>query len=53
MALLKNSIRVLNWPPYSPDVNPDKNLWAIFKAKVTKLSRKNFGQLEEVFDNVW
>ena len=53
MALLKNSISVLNWPPYSPDVNPDENLWAIFKAKVTKSLPKYLGQLEEVVNNVW
>ena len=44
---------MLNWPPYSPDVNPDEKLWATFKAKVTKRSLKNLGQLVEVVDNVW
>ena len=44
---------MLNWLLYSPDINPDKILWAIFKEKVTKRSSKNLGQLEEVVDNVW
>ena len=37
----------------TPDSNHDENLWAIFKAKVTKRSPKNLAQLEEVVDNVW
>ena len=53
LALLTNFISVLNWPPYNPDVNHDVNLWAIFKAKVTKPSPKNLAQLEEVVYNVW
>jgi transposase len=27
-------IRVMIWPPYSPDLNPIENLWALLKAKI-------------------
>ncbi|OJJ69213.1 hypothetical protein ASPBRDRAFT_131727 [Aspergillus brasiliensis CBS 101740] len=25
------------WPPYSPDLNPIENLWALIKAKIYEL----------------
>ena len=29
----ENSIKVLDWPQYSPDLNPFENLWAIMNRK--------------------
>jgi transposase len=27
---------VMEWPPYSPDLNPIENLWALLKAEILK-----------------
>ena len=27
----------MEWPPYSPDLNPIENLWALLKAEIYRL----------------
>ncbi|OGE49971.1 hypothetical protein PENARI_c019G06796 [Penicillium arizonense] len=36
-ALADMDIEVMEWPPYSPDLNPIENLWALLKAKIYEL----------------
>lgn len=37
-ALLEElGIQVMIWPPFSPDLNPIENLWALMKAEIYKL----------------
>jgi transposase len=36
-ALAEIGIRVMVWPPYSPDLNLIENLWALMKAEIYKL----------------
>jgi hypothetical protein len=35
--LLHNAISWIDWPPYSPDLNPIENAWALLKRKLRSL----------------
>jgi transposase len=51
--LEKNVPKVIDWPSYSPDLNPIENLWAIVKRNVEKRMPKNLGELEEFMVEEW
>jgi len=31
---LENGVELVDWPPYSPDLNPIENLWKLLKEKI-------------------
>ncbi|KAI4292151.1 hypothetical protein PAPHI01_1425 [Pancytospora philotis] len=35
----KAGMRVLQWPSYSPDLNPIENVWAYIKDRIKKLTK--------------
>jgi hypothetical protein len=35
--LAEQEFETMTWPPYSPDLNPIQNLWALLKAKIYEL----------------
>jgi hypothetical protein len=53
--LNQNSIKTLDWPPQSPDMNPIENLWSIIKKKRQKkfgFCKKKNDLIEQVFE-IW
>ena len=30
----ENNVDVMDWPPYSPDLNPIEHVWKVMKAKL-------------------
>ena len=44
---MKNKIRCIEWPSYSPDLNPIKNLWGLMKEKLSKINIKTKQELKE------
>ncbi|HBN23287.1 MAG TPA: hypothetical protein DD412_08645, partial [Holosporales bacterium] len=41
--------RLIYLPPYSPDLNPIENYWAVMKSNIKKI-RNNFEDIVEAID---
>lgn len=44
---------MIDWPPYSPDLNPIENLWANLKKRVEKHNCTNVLELEKAVKTEW
>ena len=49
----ENGIHRMDWPPYSPDLSPIENLWAIVKQKVHTVATHTANQLTTRIENIW
>lgn len=52
-TLFDANIEVLQWPPYSPDLNCIENIWSILKRKVAKVSCSTLDELANIIKSVW
>lgn len=44
----REGVMLVEWPPYSPDLNPIKSLWAILKERICK----RYPELAELLKNM-
>lgn len=42
--LAKNGVEVLDWPPYSPDLNPIENVWSLIKREIIQSNSQILSQ---------
>ena len=51
--LQEQAFSILNWPPYSPDLSPIENLWALVKRKVHTEATSSKGELLARTLRIW
>ena len=48
-----HGVDVLDFPPYSPDLNPIENLWSILKGRIEKRLARTTDEIERVLKEEW
>lgn len=51
--LESKSVRCIDFPPYSPDLNPIENLWAVLAREVEKTPCSTVKELMDCVEEVW
>jgi transposase len=51
--LEEHNVNVLDWPPYSPDLNPIENLWSVLKRKVHSSSHSSRESVVQAAHAAW
>lgn len=46
-------LETLEWPPYSPDLNPIENVWAYLNSKLDKDGVTSRRDLEDKVKRIW
>ena len=49
----KNKLDRLEWPPYSPDLNPIENVWGIVKQQVNKCDLSKISEVIAKVKEIW
>ena len=52
-VLSENNIKAIDWPPYSPDLNPNENLWSIMKDKLKGKKFISMSSLKSKLIKLW
>lgn len=48
-----HGVQLLDWPPYSPDLNVIENIWAVLKMKLRNRHIQNSSQLPDLIKEIW
>ena len=51
--LIENGINVIDWPPYSPDLNVIENCWSYISRRVSAIRPTNVLELKKVVLETW
>lgn len=51
--LADHGVKIMKWPPQSPDINPIEHLWAILKRKVKVLQRRQQQTFRDAVMKAW
>lgn len=51
--LQEHQVQLLDWPPYSPDMNLIENVWSLLKAKVAQQATTTREQLIQRVQEIW
>ena len=49
----ENNIKIIDWPSYSPDLNPIENIWAIMKRKIAGKTFTTINSLKNELCTIW
>ena len=49
----ENNIKIIDWTPYSPDLNPIENIWAIMKRKIAWKTFTTINSLKNELYTIW
>ena len=52
-SLFGKEVQTLDFPPYSPDLNPIENLWNDLKRRVEQHNATDIEQLEQHLGDEW
>ena len=53
VVLSELGLRVLEWPPYSPDLNVIEIVWAIMEAEVEERNPSSVEELKTIVSDIW
>lgn len=49
----QHGVNLIDFPPYSPDLNPIENLWSILKSRIEKRLAHTIDEVEKILKEEW
>ena len=52
-STMKKNVKLIDWPPYSPDLNPIENAWTLMKRKISGRKFTSMNSLKNELYKIW